>query len=79
MALGVKIRVGGVMMVGSAHPSWRHMDLTAVTEVHHEPSMPSWCPGDAWLGGGTWLFSEPQPEITRLIDLTAFGWPALPP
>jgi CO/xanthine dehydrogenase FAD-binding subunit len=26
------------------------------------------------LGGGTWLFSEPQPEIRRLVDLTALGW-----
>ena len=33
--------------------------------------------GDAWLGGGTWLFSEPQPATTRLLDLASFGWPAL--
>ena len=33
--------------------------------------------GDAWLAGGTWLFSEPQPELRRLRDLSAFGWPAL--
>lgn len=31
-------------------------------------------PGDAWLGGGTWLFSEPQPGLRRLIDLQGFGW-----
>src|SRR5438270_4958443 len=36
-----------------------------------------WEPGDAWLAGGTWLFSEPQPAVRRLIDLSAFGWPAL--
>ena len=23
--------------------------------------MPTWRDGDAWLGGGTWLFSQPQP------------------
>jgi CO/xanthine dehydrogenase FAD-binding subunit len=26
------------------------------------------------LGGGTWLFSEPQPHVTGLVDLTGFGW-----
>jgi CO/xanthine dehydrogenase FAD-binding subunit len=34
-------------------------------------------PGDAWLAGGTWLFSEPQPKLNRLIDLSGLGWPAL--
>ncbi|PRC62694.1 FAD-binding molybdopterin dehydrogenase, partial [Mycobacterium sp. ITM-2017-0098] len=32
-------------------------------------------PGDAILAGGTWLFSEPQPHIRRLIDITRLGWP----
>lgn len=36
-----------------------------------------WRPGDAWLGGGTALFAEPRPHLTRLLDLTAAGWPAL--
>jgi CO/xanthine dehydrogenase FAD-binding subunit len=31
--------------------------------------------GDAILAGGTWLFSEPQPHIRRLIDITRLGWP----
>lgn len=31
-------------------------------------------PGDAIVAGGTWLFSEPRPHITRLIDVTALGW-----
>lgn len=34
-------------------------------------------PGDAYLAGGTWLFSEPQPDLRRLVDLASFGWPAL--
>jgi CO/xanthine dehydrogenase FAD-binding subunit len=29
------------------------------------------------LAGGTWLFSEPQPHLRALVDLTALGWPAL--
>jgi CO/xanthine dehydrogenase FAD-binding subunit len=36
-------------------------------------------PGAAPLGGGTWLFSEPQPELDALVDLTGLGWPALTP
>lgn len=30
--------------------------------------------GDAILAGGTWLFSEPQPAIRRLVDITRLGW-----
>ena len=36
-----------------------------------------WQPGDAWLAGGTFLFSTPLPELRRLIDLTTLGWPSL--
>ncbi len=34
----------------------------------------AWRPGDVWLAGGTWLFSEPQPGAARLVDLSAAGW-----
>jgi CO/xanthine dehydrogenase FAD-binding subunit len=34
-------------------------------------------PGDAVLAGGTWLFSEPQRQLRRLVDLTALGWPPI--
>jgi CO/xanthine dehydrogenase FAD-binding subunit len=30
--------------------------------------------GDAILAGGTWLFSEPHPELRRLVDITGLGW-----
>jgi CO/xanthine dehydrogenase FAD-binding subunit len=30
--------------------------------------------GDSWLAGGTWLFSEPQPHLKRLIDLHVLRW-----
>ncbi|WNI20779.1 FAD binding domain-containing protein [Streptomyces sp. ITFR-16] len=50
------------------------MDLNTVLDVRdarrHEP----WRPGDAWLGGGTYLFSEPQPHLRRLVDLSRMGW-----
>ncbi len=52
------------------------MDLPGVTEIA-DATAAEWRAGDAWLGGGTWLFSEPQPELSRLLDLRAFGWPSL--
>jgi CO/xanthine dehydrogenase FAD-binding subunit len=52
------------------------VDLPGITQVAEAPSTP-WRDGDAWLSGGSWLFSEPQPELTRLLDLKAFGWPSL--
>ena len=56
------------------------MDLNTVIEVAHpntRAQLPVWTAGDAWLAGGTWLFSEPQVHLTRLIDLTDLKWPAL--
>ncbi|WP_460730172.1 FAD binding domain-containing protein [Nocardia heshunensis] len=31
-------------------------------------------PGEAFLGGGTWLYSEPQVHTTGLVDLGTMGW-----
>jgi CO/xanthine dehydrogenase FAD-binding subunit len=55
------------------------MDLNSVEQIvaADETSLAAWQDGDAWLAGGTWLFSEPQPEIRRLVDLTCFRWPPL--
>jgi CO/xanthine dehydrogenase FAD-binding subunit len=56
------------------------MDLNTITEVarpRQRGDLPAWRDGDAWLGGGTWLFSEPQVRLKRLIDVAALGWPAL--
>jgi CO/xanthine dehydrogenase FAD-binding subunit len=36
-----------------------------------------WRDGDAWLAGGTYLFSTPLPHLRRLVDLTTLDWPAL--
>ncbi len=58
------------------------MDINTVTEIakpRRRDELPAWRQGDAWLAGGTWLFSEPQPKISRLIDIADFGWPALEP
>src|SRR5260221_6764514 len=56
------------------------MDLNTITAVAHPTTreqLPVWTAGDAWLAGGTWLFSEPQTHLNRLIDLTDLKWPAL--
>ena len=56
------------------------MDLNTIGEVVHPASrseLPVWTAGDAWLAGGTWLFSEPQEHLKRLVDLTDLKWPAL--
>ncbi len=56
------------------------MDLGTVQEVvqpRTREALPAFSAGDAFLAGGTWLFSEPQAELRRLVDLTALGWPAL--
>ncbi|MFG2819166.1 FAD binding domain-containing protein [Kitasatospora sp. NPDC048365] len=53
------------------------MDLNTVVELRDARSRGTWRPGDAWLGGGTYLFSEPQPHIRRLLDLSRMGWEPL--
>jgi CO/xanthine dehydrogenase FAD-binding subunit len=56
------------------------MDLNTIAEVARPKArsdLPVWTAGDAWLAGGTWLFSEPQVHLHRLIDLTDLKWPAL--
>jgi len=56
------------------------MDLNTITEIvrpRRRAELPAWQAGDAWLAGGTWLFSEPQPSLSRLIDIVDLGWPAL--
>lgn len=50
------------------------MDLNTVLDVRDARSPVPWRPGDAWLGGGTYLFSEPQPRLRRLVDLGRMGW-----
>ena len=56
------------------------MDLNRV-EAFEQPrtrdELPPLGRGDAWVGGGTWLFSEPQQDLTRLIDLTTLDWPPI--
>ncbi len=55
------------------------MNLNTIVEVKRPKSFEEieWRDGHAWLGGGTWLFSEPQVATDTLVDLGKFGWPAL--
>lgn len=56
------------------------MNLNTITAVKRPASaadISQWHDGDAWLAGGTWLFSEQQAHLRTLIDLQGLGWPAL--
>jgi CO/xanthine dehydrogenase FAD-binding subunit len=56
------------------------LDLNTVTDVVRQPLDPpgaQWQAGDAFLAGGTWLFSDQQPNLRRLIDLMPLGWDTL--
>lgn len=58
----------------------RAMDLNKITAVErpkHRNALPLPLAGDSWLAGGTWLFSEPQPNLQRLIDLAGLAWEPL--
>lgn len=56
------------------------MNLNTVVAVKRPASadeIGAWRDGYAWLGGGTWLFSEPQIAVDTLIDLDTLGWAPL--
>jgi len=56
------------------------LDLNTISEIlvpRAVAEIPAMTAGDAFLAGGTWLFSEPQPGLSRLVDLTRLGWPPL--
>lgn len=56
------------------------MDLNVVRTLlrpSRVEEVAGWGEGHAWLAGGTWLFSEPQPRTDTLVDLAGLRWPAL--
>ncbi|MEJ1975803.1 MAG: FAD binding domain-containing protein [Acetobacteraceae bacterium] len=48
--------------------------ITAIDAPRCRADFTPWQDGDAWLGGGTYLFSEQQPHLRRLIDLSGLDW-----
>lgn len=48
--------------------------IEAVLRPRRRAEIPRWREGDVYLAGGTWVFSEPQPEARRLVDLTELRW-----
>ena len=56
------------------------MNLNTITALRRPASaseIAEWRDGFAWLAGGTWLFSEPQPATDTLIDLGHLDWATL--
>lgn len=58
------------------------MDLNSVTALHRPVDRAELADrltgrAAAPLAGGTWLFSQPQPHLHALVDLTGLGWPPL--
>jgi len=54
-------------------------EILVLAQPRTRDGLPPCGAGSAWLAGGTWLFSEPQPGLHALIDLAGMGWPALEP
>ncbi|HEY9414479.1 MAG TPA: FAD-binding molybdopterin dehydrogenase, partial [Pseudonocardia sp.] len=55
------------------------MDLNTVTELHRPTGRADLTArlvdgATAPLAGGTWLFSQPQPLLRALVDLTGLAW-----
>lgn len=53
------------------------MDMPTVSELVRTSDPSDWRPGDAWLAGGTVLFSYGSDSLQRLLDITAAGWEPL--
>jgi CO/xanthine dehydrogenase FAD-binding subunit len=55
------------------------VDLHTITALRRPGSRAELAlgPGEAVLGGGTWLFSEPQPDLHTLVDLHGLSWTPL--
>ena len=53
------------------------MDMNTIEAVVPTTDPAQWRAGDAWLAGGTVLFSYGSVSIRRLLDLTTAGWLAI--
>jgi CO/xanthine dehydrogenase FAD-binding subunit len=52
------------------------VDLTTVSSYRVAERLAdlALAPGEHFLAGGTWLFSEPNEHVTGLVDLASLGW-----
>lgn len=57
------------------------MDLVEVEHVRVARSRSdlALAPGEVVIGGGTWVYSEPQPGTTGIVDLAGLGWEPVTP
>jgi len=53
------------------------MDMNTIEAVVPTTDPADWREGDAWLAGGTVLFSYGSTVLKRLLDLGEAGWPAV--
>ncbi|MFJ4030205.1 FAD binding domain-containing protein [Paenarthrobacter sp. NPDC089989] len=53
------------------------MDMNTIEAVVPTTDPAEWREGDAWLAGGTVLFSYGSTVLQRLLDLGNAGWPAI--
>ena len=57
--------------------------VESVLTPRPRPELRNFSAGTAILGGGTWLYSEPQPDVQQLVDIDtqglALNCPTLPP
>ena len=53
------------------------MDMNTIEAVVPTTDPAQWREGDAWLAGGTVLFSYGSTVLQRLLDLGNAGWPAI--
>jgi CO/xanthine dehydrogenase FAD-binding subunit len=79
-ALSKVKHVGAPLQAKDSPAEGEFVDINTVTEIVRRPSANpglDWRTGDAWLAGGTWLFSDRQPDVRRLIDLVPLRWDSL--
>src|SRR3954469_13526051 len=55
------------------------MDLGGITGIRFARSRADLvlAEDEAYLAGGSWLYSEPQPKLHTLVDLATLDWPAI--
>lgn len=53
------------------------MDINTVGDLVRTADPAQWRDGDAWLAGGTVLFSYGSQTLQRLLDITVAGWEPL--